>query len=105
VTKNVTKGVAMPQSDYRIRLGDLSDGVALSWVIRARTELEAIQRSRRWFEERLPSGSSPIRIDVDDANSSTERDDPEVPAAFRIEVDSGSLIPEHIRIQPDTVSE
>ena len=95
----------MPQSDYRIRLGPLSDGVALSWVIRARTELEAIQRSRRWFEERLPSGSSPIRIDVSDAQSGIEGDDPEVPAAFRIEVDPGSLIPEHIRIQPDTVSE
>jgi hypothetical protein len=42
---------------------------------------------------------------VDDAKSGTERDDPEVPAAFRIEVDPGSLIPEHTRIQTDTVSE
>ena len=95
----------MPQRDYRIHLGDLSAGVALSWVIQARTELEAIQRSRRWFEERLPSGSSPIRIDVSDDQNGIEGDDPEVPAAFRIEVDPGSLIPEHTRIQPDTVSE
>jgi len=83
----------------------LSDGVALSWVIRAKTELEAIRKSRRWFEERLPSEDSSIRIDLYDAQGGTERDDPEGPADFRIEVDPGSLIPEHTRIRTDTISE
>ncbi len=95
----------MAQKDYRIHLGHSSDGVALSWVVRARTELEAIQRSRQWFEERLPSDGSPIQIDVYDAESGIERDNPEVPAAFQIEVDPGSFTPEHIRVRTDPVSE
>lgn len=96
----------MPQRDYRIHLGHSSEGVALSWAILARSELEAIQRSRRWFEERLPSGSSaPIRIEVYDAESGIERDNPEVPADFQIEIDPGSLTPEHIRIRIEPISE
>jgi hypothetical protein len=95
----------MPQRDYRIHLGHSSEGVALSWVIRARSELEAIHRSRRWFEERLPSGSGPIWIDVYDAESGIERDDPEVPADFQIEIAPGSLTPEHIRIRIEPISE
>jgi hypothetical protein len=95
----------MPQRDYRIHLGYSSNGIALSWVIRATSQLEAVQKSRQWFEERLPSGSSPIQLAVYDAESGIERDNPEVPAAFQIEVDSRSLIPEHIRIRTDTIYE
>ncbi len=95
----------MPQR-YRIHLGHSSaEGVVLSWVIRAKSELEAVQRSRRWFEERLPSGSGPIQIDVYDAQSGVERDNPEAPAAFQIEVDPGTLTPEHIRIRTEPISE
>lgn len=103
--KNPTKGEAMHQRDYRIHLGHSSDGAALSWVIRATSQLEVVQKSRQWFEERLPSGSSPIQIDVYDAESGIERDNPEVPAAFQIEVDPRTLIPEHIRIRTDIISE
>ena len=81
----------MAQTNYRIHSGHSSDGVALGWVVRARTELEASQRSRQCCEERLPSDGGPIQIDVYDAENGIERDNPEVPAAFQIEVDPGSF--------------
>ena len=95
----------MPEKDYRIHLGHSADGVALNWVIRARSELEAIQRSRQWFEERLPSGGNLIRIDVYDAEGGIERNNPEVPAHFQIEVDPSSFTPENVRFRSETISE
>ena len=95
----------MPERDYRIHLGHSADGVALNWVIRANSELEAIQRSRQWFEERLPSEGNPVQIDVYDAESGIERNNPEVPAAFQIEVDPRRFTPDNIRFRTETISE
>ena len=103
--EKIAKGGAVARKDYRIYVGYSSDGVALSWVVRARTGLEAIQRSRQWFEERLLSDGGPIQIDVYDAQNGIERDNPEVPAAFQIEVDPERFTPEHIRIRDDPISE
>ncbi len=104
--QNAAKGGVMPQRDYRIQLGDLADGVALNWTIRATSELEAVQRSRRWFEERRPSGSSsPVQIEVHDSALGIERDSPEVPTAFQIEIDPRRLTPAHVRFQTDSTSE
>ena len=95
----------MPERDYRIHLGHSADGVALNWVIRANSELEAIQRSREWFEERLPSEGNTIEVDVYDAESGIERNNPEAPTHFQIEVDPRRFTPDNIRFRTEPISE
>ena len=95
----------MPERDYRIHLGHSADGVAPNWVIWANSRLKASQRSRQWFEERLPSDGNLVQIDVYDAESGIERNNPEVPAAFQIEVDPRQFTPDNIRFRTETIPE